>query len=77
MVPIEALLDASDNSAYLFTLEKGAAARKRVRIGAILDGQVVVLDGISEGDLVVTDGAKYLTSGEIVNAVNLKDQDQP
>jgi RND family efflux transporter MFP subunit len=77
VVPIEALLDASDNSAYLFTLEKGAAVRKRVRIGAILDGQVVVLDGISEGELVVTDGAKYLTSGEIVNAVNLKDQDHP
>jgi RND family efflux transporter MFP subunit len=77
VVPIEALLDANDNSAYLFTLEKGVVARKRVRIGAILDGQVVVLDGITEGELVVTDGAKYLTSGEMVNAVNLKDQDQP
>lgn len=74
VVPIEVLLDASDNSAYLFTLEKGAAVRKRVRIGAILDKQVVVVDGISEGELVVTDGAKYLTSGEKVNAVNLNEQ---
>ena len=45
-----------------------------MRIGAILDGQVVVQDGISEGELVITDGAKYLSSGEKVNAVNLKDQ---
>ena len=74
VVPIEALLDASDNLAYLFTHEKGTATRKRVRIGAILDGQVVVQDGISEGELVITDGAKYLSSGEKVNAVNLKDQ---
>jgi len=77
VVPIEALLDASDHSAYLFTLDKDLVVRKRVRIGAILDSQVVVLDGITEGELVVTDGAKYLTSGEKVNAVNLKDQDQP
>jgi RND family efflux transporter MFP subunit len=77
VVPIEALLDASDNSAHLFTLGKGVAVRKRVRIGTILGEQVVVLDGVSEGELVITDGAKYLTSGEKVNAVNLKGPVQP
>ena len=77
VVPIEALLDASDNSAHLFTFEKGVAVRKRVRIGTILGEQVVVLDGISEGELVITDGAKYLMSGKKVNAVNLKGPVQP
>ena len=74
VVPIEALLDASDNSAYLFTFENGVAVRKRVKIGRILDERVVILDGLTEGELVITDGAKFLSHEEKVHAVNLEEQ---
>ena len=74
VVPIEALMDASDNSAYLFTFENGVAVRKRVKIGRILDERVVILDGLTEGELVITDGAKFLSHEEKVHAVNLEEQ---
>lgn len=77
VVPIEALLDASDNSAHVYIYDGGRASRRRIRTGAILNDRVVVLDGISEGELVITDGAKYLTSNAEVNALNLKDAVQP
>ncbi|MEN8202553.1 MAG: efflux RND transporter periplasmic adaptor subunit [Bacteroidota bacterium] len=77
VVPIEALLDASDNTAHVFIYDRGKASRRRIRTGTILNDQVVVMDGISEGELVITDGAKYLSDNTGVNAVNLKDPSQP
>ena len=77
VVPIEALMDASDNSAYVFLYDNGRAQRRRIRTGVILNEQVAVLDGISEGDLVITEGAKYLSDKAKVQALNLKDQAQP
>jgi RND family efflux transporter MFP subunit len=76
VVPIEALMDASDNSAYVFLYENGRAQRRRIRTGTILNEQVVVLEGISEGALVITEGAKYLSDKAKVLAINLKDQAQ-
>jgi len=77
VVPIEALLNASDNSAHVFVYESGRANRRRIRTGAILNDQVVVLEGLSEGELIITDGAKYLSDKASVNAINLKDSSQP
>jgi len=77
VVPIEALLDASDYSAHVFIYDGGKASRRRIRTGTILNDRVVVLDGISEGELVITDGAKYLSRNSEVNAVNLTDAVQP
>jgi RND family efflux transporter MFP subunit len=77
VVPIEALMDASDNSAYVFLFEDGLALRRRIRTGTILNEQVVVQDGLSEGELVITDGAKYLSDKAKVHALNLKDPAQP
>jgi len=77
VVPIESLLDASDNSAHVFLFEESKAVRRRIRTGAILNDRVVVLDGISEDELIITDGAKYLSSDTEVIALNLKDPAQP
>jgi RND family efflux transporter MFP subunit len=76
-VPIESLVDASDRNAYAFVYEQGMAIKRRLRIGTLLNEQVVVLDGLSEGELVITEGAKFLGHNERVNAVNLKEVERP
>jgi membrane fusion protein (multidrug efflux system) len=77
VVPIESLVDASDRSANVFVYEQGKAIKKRVRTGALLNEKVVVLEGLSQGELVITEGAKYMGNDEQVNAVNLKAPDIP
>lgn len=77
VVPIESLVDASDRSAIAFVYEQGLAIKRRLRIGAILDEQVEVLEGISEGELVITEGSRFLVGDEQVNALNLKDTEMP
>lgn len=77
VVPIEALVDASDRSAYVFVYEQGMALKRRLRIGAILNEQVEVLEGLSEGELVITEGSGFLGNDEQVNAVNLKEVEKP
>jgi RND family efflux transporter MFP subunit len=77
MVPIHALIDASDHSAGLFVLLDGVAKKKRIRTGAVVGDQVVVLEGLSEGEEVITDGARYLTDGTTVEAVQPSNTPEP
>lgn len=67
VVPIEALLDASDHTAKVFVYKEGKAEMRRIGLGNLLDDRVVVKDGLEEGELVVTDGAKYLGKDSKVN----------
>jgi len=60
VVPIEALLDASDNTANVYVYEQGKAMMRRVKLGLLLEDRVVVREGLEEGELVITDGAKYV-----------------
>ena len=76
-VPIESLVDASDRSAYVFVYENGMALKRRLRIGAILNEQVEVLEGLEEGELVITEGAKFLGNEQQVNVLNLKEVEMP
>ena len=76
-VPIESLVDASDRSANVFVYEQGKAIKRRLRIGAILNEQVEVLEGLSEGELVITEEARFLGGDEQVNVLNLKDAEMP
>jgi len=73
VVPVEALLDARDKSAYVFVYENGKVNKRMVTIGSILDHMVVVKDGLEEAELVVTDGVKYLRPDSQVNLVDQPD----
>lgn len=73
VVPVEALLDASDNRAKVFIYEKGEAIMKRIITGSILQDQVEILEGLEEGELVITDGVKYVTKDSKVVPVNVTD----
>jgi multidrug efflux pump subunit AcrA (membrane-fusion protein) len=84
VIPLESLLNASGSmaSVYLYSeadpsregeaIPEGEITRVRVRTGRILDSLIVVTEGLTEGQWVVTDGAKYLNRHSRVNAVNYK-----
>ncbi len=80
-VPIEALMDASDQKAHVFVYEKtgaqGAVSKRILKIGRIIGEKVVVLEGLDEGDWIVTEGAKYLRGDDEVIALNYRERDQP
>ena len=70
VLPMNALIDATDNSAFVFVYRNGKAEKRRIRTGAILGEEVAVLEGLTEGEPVITDGARYLREGSEVNSAD-------
>ncbi|MFO7670002.1 MAG: efflux RND transporter periplasmic adaptor subunit [Bacteroidales bacterium] len=69
VVPLEALLNASDHKAHVFVYAqtgdqavqpRGTVTKRIISTGRILGDRVVVLDGLEEGEWIVTEGAKFL-----------------
>jgi RND family efflux transporter MFP subunit len=74
VVPVEALLNASDRSATVYVASEERALKRKVSIGQLVDGFIVVSGGIEQGEEVITDGARYVNEGvniRIVNSDNL------
>jgi RND family efflux transporter MFP subunit len=69
VVPVEALLDASDDRAYVFVYQQNKAIRRHLVIGDIVGDRVVVRNGLDEGELVITEGAKYVRTDTEVHLV--------
>jgi multidrug efflux pump subunit AcrA (membrane-fusion protein) len=69
MIPLEAALDASDNAAFVYTYARGEISRKRIRTGPVSDSFIIVNEGLSEGDTIVTAGATYLEKDARVTIV--------
>ena len=53
---------------YVFVAADGTARRREIRIGDRLGDRVQVLDGLSEGDVIVTSALSSLDDGAAVNA---------
>ena len=73
VVPLETLLGASDNRASVFVFRNGEVSRRRIRTGRIVGDLIMVSEGLEPGELVVTEGAKYIMRDSRVNPVNLKE----
>jgi len=71
VVPLESLLEANDNLASVYVYSDGEVKKRKVRTGRIIGDLVMVSDGVAEGELVVTEGAKYIMKDSSVKAVNL------
>jgi multidrug efflux pump subunit AcrA (membrane-fusion protein) len=71
VIPVQALLEANDNEAGVFVLDEAGQVVHRVsiQIGRMNAGQIEVLNGLSAGAQVVTDGAAFLENGEKVRVV--------
>ncbi len=71
VVPVESLLDASDWSARVYVYGEGVARSRRIRTGTIYGEVVEVREGLREGELVITEGARFLRRDMEVKAMNL------
>ena len=67
VTPQQALL-ADQSGLYVFTVEDGKAAVRRVRAGVTLGADIVIEDGLAAGDLVVVEGIERLRPGVAVTA---------
>lgn len=66
-IPTIALLEGRGDQAAVFVVDKsGKAHRRSVRVGGFLDDLVLIAEGLSAGERVVTSGAPYLRNGQAV-----------
>lgn len=70
-VPVNALLEASGERAHVYVVDARDATAHRVdiRLGELRGEQVEVLEGLSAGQQVVSEGAAWLSDGTRVNVV--------
>jgi len=68
VVPQAALI-ADQQGIYVFIVEDGRAAIRRVKVGQTVGASIVVTDGLTGGELVVTSGLQGLRPGLPVMAV--------
>lgn len=77
MVP-EASLFPENDKQYVFVVgPESVAHRVEVRIGRRQPGFVEILDGVSEGDLVIREGVQDLRDGAKVEVVNTAEMSEP
>jgi RND family efflux transporter MFP subunit len=65
-VPTGALVDSDSGSKQLWTMDPAdmTAHARPVKVGEIVRGsQIEILEGLSEGDMVITSGVHYLAEG--------------
>jgi RND family efflux transporter MFP subunit len=72
VVPVSALVEADGNRATVYVLDRtqNLARRKEVALGPLLGEQVVITAGLVSGEVVITDGAAWLTDGRAVRVVS-------
>ncbi len=71
VVPLTAIVEANGKQAivYVFDPKQGVALRRQVTVGSITGDRVVIAAGLEAGELVITDGAAWLTDGKPVRVV--------
>ncbi|MFN3934641.1 efflux RND transporter periplasmic adaptor subunit [Parvibaculum sp.] len=75
VVPEEALVPVGTSN-FVFVIEDNTASRREVKIGARRPGDVEILEGLREGELVVTHGTMRLRDGQKVNIIEERKQGQ-
>ncbi len=68
MIPEEALTPR-DGRQYVFLVQEEKAMEREVRIGARVPGMVEVVNGLEEGDSVITEGAQKVRTGMTVTSL--------
>lgn len=60
MIPVDALLEASERSGVVYVLEKDKPVRKRIEIAGIREEKILVSQGLDSGAIVITEGAAFI-----------------
>jgi RND family efflux transporter MFP subunit len=76
MVPAAALLE-DPSGAVVYLVQNGKASRRRVRRGETYQGRVEIVDGISEGDVVIVAGNTMVREGAAVRVIDPKTGTSP
>ena len=68
VVPAISLIDARADQGVVFVVDaEGKARRRAVETGGVKDEGVAILQGLQEGDRVITRGASMVRDGDAVN----------
>lgn len=70
VIPARLLQLADDNTYFVWVDEGGKAARRTVACGDFTASGVVILNGLAEGDRVISEGQQKVCQGTAVKAVN-------
>lgn len=73
VVPQSALL-TDQQGVYVFVVEDGKAAVRRVKTGATVGEDIVATEGLSGGELVIVEGLQTLRPGAVVQAKPVEPQ---
>lgn len=70
-IPITSVLTDSDNNKYVYTIKeidkkKGKASKQIVTLGAVKNKDVIITNGLSSGDYIITKGSNHILQGESV-----------
>jgi membrane fusion protein (multidrug efflux system) len=68
-IPAEALIDEDDENT-VYVVNDGEVVRRNVEVGIAADGNIEILDGLNEDDVVVVVGHSGLRNGSKVLASN-------
>ena len=68
VVPTEALMDRRDDEADVFVVAEGTARKVTIRLGGTFDREVEVVEGLTEGDLVVVYGKEQVSDGQPIDS---------
>ena len=75
VVPLTAIVEANGKEAIIYVLDpkQSVALRRQVTVGSITGDRVVIAAGLEAGELVISDGAAWLTEGKPVHVVGQSD----
>ncbi len=69
MVPIDAIVEGNGAAAFVFVPDSNRARKVPVRIASIRDRKVLIADGLTEGQPIITDGSAYLTDNVVIKVL--------
>lgn len=71
-IPVESLVDADENSAYVYTptVEKDSVKKLQISIAFIYHDKIAVDEGLKENTEVITNGSSYLNENSLIRIHN-------
>lgn len=65
-IPMDAMISANGNAAEVYVVQDGIIESRTLKVGPIQGDQLIIYDGLKEGDLIVTRGASYVAVSDAV-----------
>ncbi|MDZ7739170.1 MAG: efflux RND transporter periplasmic adaptor subunit [Bacteroidales bacterium] len=66
-IPMTAIREAGGNRASLYVAKDGRAVKRDVITGPVKGDNIIITSGIEENDMIINDGAAYLSPGTMNN----------